>query len=268
MFGDFSSGLVDADSPHMKLIEHACRANLEKSVTDATLHEKLEPGYRAACKRLVMSPDFYEAIQKPNAELVTEGIERVEARGVRTRDGRLHELDVLVLATGFETTEFLAPIEIHGLGGRSLRDEWKDGARAYKGISVTGFPNLFMMYGPNTNLGHNSIIFMIECQTRYILGAIRTLIRRDLAYLDVRRDVMDAADARVQRQLARTVWAATDASWYKNDAGRITNNWSGSTTRYWWLTRRFDAGRYRQRPRQRAAQQDPRRDAVSAGRAA
>src|SRR5690606_39229625 len=131
---------------------------------------------------------------------------------------------------------------ITGRGGRSLDDDWRDGARAYRGITVSGYPNLFLMYGPNTNLGHNSIIFMIECQTGYILQAIRTLIDRDLAFLDVKPEVQEAFDAQTQRELSRTVWARTPHSWYKTESGRITNNWSGTTTRYWWGTRRFDAG--------------------------
>ena len=129
---------------------------------------------------------------------------------------------------------------IEGLNGLSLADEWADGARAYRGMTIPGFPNFFMMYGPNTNLGHNSIIFMIESQTRYILGAIRTLVTRDLAYLDLEPEAMRAYNERVQAELAKSVWAATGKSWYKTEAGRITNNWSGGTVRYWWTTRRFD----------------------------
>ena len=148
---------------------------------------------------------------------------------------------------------------ITGRGGRTLSEAWSGGARAYLGISVPGFPNFFMMYGPNTNLGHNSIIFMIECQTRYVLECIRALRERDLAWLDVRRDVMDAWDARLQQELARTVWAATGKSWYKTEAGRITNNWSSSTIRYWWKTRRPDLGAYLQvaRPAGRGAEASP-----------
>ena len=123
--------------------------------------------------------------------------------------------DVLILATGFETTSFLAPMRIEGAGGRALSDAWKEGAHAYLGISVAGFPNLFLMYGPNTNLGHNSIIFMIECQTRYIVDCLRQMRERGLAAIDVRRDAMRAFNAKLQRELAGTVWNDTDHSWYK-----------------------------------------------------
>jgi hypothetical protein len=137
-------------------------------------------------------------------------------------------------------------MRIEGLGGRSLHDEWKEGARAYLGLSVAGFPNLFLMYGPNTNLGHNSILFMIECQTRYILDCLRRMRESGLAWIDVREDALRDYDATVQRELAGTAWAATGRSWYKNAAGRITNNWSGTTTRYWWRTRRADLRVYHQ----------------------
>jgi cation diffusion facilitator CzcD-associated flavoprotein CzcO len=181
--------------------------------------------------------------------VVTEGIDHVGEHEVVTAQGRSIPLDVLILATGFESTAFLAPISIQGLEGRSLETEWKDGARAYLGLTVAGFPNLFMMYGPNTNLGHNSIIFMIECQTRYILDCIAQMDAEALQSIELRQDVMEAYNRRLQRELARTVWSATDHSWYKTADGLITNNWSGSTIRYWWLTRKADLGLYRQRPR-------------------
>jgi len=149
-------------------------------------------------------------------------------------------------------------MEIVGAEGRSLDQEWHGVPRAYLGITVAGFPNLFLMYGPNTNLGHNSIIFMIECQTNYILGCLDEMDSRGLASIDLRRDVMESFDARVQKELQDTAWAATGKSWYKNDDGRITNNWSGSTIRYWWKTRRVDLSLYRQKARigeaERAAQ--------------
>jgi hypothetical protein len=144
-------------------------------------------------------------------------------------------------------------MKIEGLGGRSLNDAWKDGAEAYLGINVAGFPNFFMLYGPNTNLGHNSIIFMLECQVRYVMDCIRTLVARDLASLDVRPDAMAAYNARLQAVLERTVWARTGKSWYKRADGRITNNWSGTTAAYWWRTRRADLRAYRLTARAAAA---------------
>ena len=220
--------------------------SMREQIRDPRLQDALVPDYPIGAKRILISDDYYRALTRSNVELVTAGIDRVREDGIALRDGRVIPLDVLILATGFQTTEFLAPIEITGLRGRSLRDEWKDGARAYKGMSVSGFPNLFMMYGPNTNLGHNSILFMIECQTRYIVGCIRALRDRGLAWLDVRRDALEAWNDRMQEDLSRTVWNDTDHSWYKDAAGRITNNWSGSTIRYWWSTRAADLEAYHQ----------------------
>ena len=233
--------------------------NLHAHVHDPALREALTPDYPIGGKRILIHDDYYPALVRPNVELVTSPIDHAEPEGLVCEDGRHYPFDVLILATGFDTNSFLAPLAIQGPDGRLLDQEWKDGAEAYLGISVAGFPNLFMMYGPNTNLGHNSIVFMLECQTRTILACIRALRERDLDWLDVRRDVMDAWDARVQQELARTVWAAPDRSWYKTAAGRITNNWSGSTIRYWWKTRRPDLRAWLQgvRPARRGAEMRP-----------
>lgn len=226
-------------------VERLALQAMHAQVKDPDLRRALTPDYPIGGKRILISDDYYATLQRENVELVTTPIDHVEKDAVVLRDGRCLETDVLILATGFQTTSFLAPMRIEGLGGRSLDDEWAEGARAYLGLSVPGFPNLFMMYGPNTNLGHNSIIFMIECQTRYIMDCLGKMVRRDVQAIDLRREVMEDYDAKVQEELAKTVWARTGASWYKNARGRITNNWSGSTIRYWWRTRRADLGRYR-----------------------
>jgi cation diffusion facilitator CzcD-associated flavoprotein CzcO len=220
-------------------------ANLAENVADPALRSVLTPDYPIGGKRILIHDDFYPALNRGNVELVTAGIERITPTGVRTTDGRHHELDVLVLATGFKTNPFLAPMRIEGLGGRKLEDAWAGGARAYYGITVSGFPNFFMLYGPNTNLGHNSIIFMMECQMSYILSALRVLEANDLAYLDLREEVLAAYDAALQRELRETAWAAAGQSWYKDASGRITNNWPYSTFWYWWCTRRMNRADYR-----------------------
>jgi cation diffusion facilitator CzcD-associated flavoprotein CzcO len=249
-----------------KRYEALAERNLTEQIADVQMRQALRPTYPIGGKRILISDDYYQALARENVELVTAGIERIEPDGVLTRDGRRIPLDVLVLSTGFETTEFLAPMALEGLAGRRLADDWSQGARAYKGICVSGFPSFFMMYGPNTNLGHNSIIFMIECQTRYIVDCIRALRERGLAWLDLRREVMEAWNDRLQEELARTVWNDTDHSWYKNAAGRITNNWSGSTLRYWWTTRGADLDAYHQvaKPAASAARPlAPARDALA-----
>jgi cation diffusion facilitator CzcD-associated flavoprotein CzcO len=225
-------------------VERAARRYIDETVADRSLRAVLVPDYPVAGKRLLISDDYYPTLNRPNVEVVTSGIERLTEDAVVMRDGRVLAVDCVILATGFETTSFLAPMAIAGRGGRVLHEEWRGGARAYLGLTVSGFPNFFMMYGPNTNLGHNSIIFMIECQTRYILECLRQMDERDLQWIDLHPEEMAEYNARLQRELAGTVWAATPRSWYKTAGGTITNNWPGSTVRYWWRTRKADLACY------------------------
>ncbi|MGO9449816.1 MAG: flavin-containing monooxygenase [Candidatus Binataceae bacterium] len=225
---------------------------MRSTLKDPKLQQSQIPDYPFGGKRMLISDDYFLALNRDNVEVVLGGIDRVTENAVVTKDGRTVPADVIILATGFQSTSFLAPMAINGIGGRSLNDEWHGAARAYLGITVAGFPNLFLMYGPNTNLGHNSIIFMIECQTNYILGCLEQMDSRGLASIDLRHEVMESFDARVQQELQRTVWAATGKSWYKTDDGRITNNWSGSAIRYWWETRTADLSLYHQKARARA----------------
>jgi len=218
--------------------------HLHNTVADPMLRNALTPDYPIGGKRILIADDFYPTVNRDNVEVVTAAIERVTADAVVTGDGRNHPVDALILATGFQTNPFLAPMRIDGLGGRSLEADWSQGARAYYGLTVSGYPNFFMLYGPNTNLGHNSIIFMLECQFAYIMSAIRTLITEDLAYLDLRPEVMDAFNAQLQTDLRQTSWAATGDSWYKDAEGRITNNWPYSTLWYWWRTRAINRQDY------------------------
>jgi cation diffusion facilitator CzcD-associated flavoprotein CzcO len=231
-----------------------CDQYRRSTLKDAKLQESQLPDYPFGGKRMLISDDYFPALNRENVEVVLGGIDRVTENAIVTKDGRTIPADVIVLATGFQSTSFLAPMTINGVGGRSLNDEWHGAARAYLGITVAGFPNLFLMYGPNTNLGHNSIIFMIECQTNYILGCLEQMDSRGLASIELSRDVMESFDTRVQRELQRTVWAATGKSWYKTEDGRITNNWSGSTIRYWWETRHADLSLYHQKVRARASE--------------
>jgi cation diffusion facilitator CzcD-associated flavoprotein CzcO len=221
---------------------------MKAHIHDPALQKALTPDYPIGGKRILFADDYYPALTRENVELVTSRIERVTTDGVVTRDGESRRVDALIFATGFDSTSFLTPMKIEGLQGRSLRDDWKDEPVAYMGMTVTGFPNFFMMYGPNTNLGHNSIIFMIECQANYIAAVIGKIFDGRIGTIDLRADVMKAYNERIQRELASSVWATTDRSWYKNEAGRITNNWSGTTIRYWWMTRRPDLSVYDQVP--------------------
>jgi cation diffusion facilitator CzcD-associated flavoprotein CzcO len=220
LFADsFSNAVVNADAPQIQAIEEACRANLEESVRDPVLREKLRPNYRAACKRLVISPDFYRAIQQPNAELVTEGIARVEPSGVRTRDGRLHPLDVLVLATGFRVDRFVRPMEVIGRGGLRLDAVWTPHPVAYLSIAVPGFPNFFMLNGPNGPVGNFSLIEVAELELAYVLALV------DLLRAGRCREVSPtpAATARFEAERVaaarNTVWMTGCRSWYLDERG-------------------------------------------------
>lgn len=215
----FANAVVDADSEGMARIEALCRAHLEGSVRDAELRERLRPDYRPGCKRLVVSSGFYEAVQRPNAEVVTAGIERVEPEGVRTTDGRLHPLDVLVLATGFRVDRFLRPIEVLGRDGVSLDDAWSETPVAYLSISVPGFPNLFMLNGPNGPVGNFSLIDVAELQIDYILQLLDLLRTGRCREVSARRDATDRFEADRVEATRSTVWVTGCRSWYLDDRG-------------------------------------------------
>ena len=221
---------------------------MRELVDDPELQEALRPTYPFGGKRALVADDYYPTLNRKNVEVVLSPIQRVLEDGITTEDGEHHPCDVLILATGFDSTAFLAPMQLEGSGGLRLEQAWVEGAEAYLGMGVAGFPNFFMTYGPNTNLGHNSIIFMIECQTNYIVDCLQQMQKRRLRSIEVRPEIQTAFNRRIQEELNQTVWAAPDRSWYKNAAGKITNNWSGSTVSYWWATRRADLADYLQRP--------------------
>lgn len=211
--------------------------HLARAVRDPDKHAKLLPDYPMGCKRILISNDYYPALAQTNVSLVNQAIGEISERGVITVDGQEHPCDVLIYGTGFAATDFLAPMHISGRHGLDLNQVWKDGAEAYKGISVSGFPNLFMLYGPNTNLGHNSIIYMLESQFSYVLGCIQALQRHGLRYVDVKPAVQQVFNQRLQASAHRTIWEQGCTSWYKTAAGKNTNNWPGYTFTYRRLTR-------------------------------
>ncbi|WP_037558934.1 flavin-containing monooxygenase [Spirillospora albida] len=230
----------------MRLLEKRFRRTLDDAISDPELRAKLVPDYPMGCKRILISNDYYPALTRPNVDLVTDPIERITPAGVRTAE-REYEVDVIVYATGFQTSGFLAPIKVTGLDGRELGDAWRDGATAHLGITVSGFPNLFVLYGPYTNLGHNSIIYMLESQFRYVLGCVEALRRHGLDWIDVRPDVLDAFTRDMQERLRSTVWDAGCDSWYKTEDGKVVNNWPGFTFAYRRATRRPDPRHFRVR---------------------
>ena len=215
----FSNGVVDAKSEQMKNLEASCREHLESAVENPVLREKLRPNYRAACKRLIMSGDFYPAIQQPNAELVTDTIERIEAKGVRTKDGRLHELDVLVLATGFRVDRFLRPMKVKGRDGLDLEDVWKDRPNAYLSISIPNFPNLFMLNGPNGPVGNFSLITIADMQLDYILQLAEEMRAGRGREISASESAMAKFSQEFDQAARNTIWATGCKSWYLDSRG-------------------------------------------------
>jgi len=229
-----------------RLSEWASLRHMRKQVADPALHPALTPDYPLGCKRVLISDDYYPTLNRDSVHLVTDPIGRITADGIVTRDGTERELDTIVFATGFRSTEFLAPMRVRGRAGKSLADAWGDGAEAYLGVTLPGFPNFFMLYGPNTNLGHNSIIFMIERQVEYVMQCIGAIRARCLKYLELRPEVMERWRREARTSLGRTVWATSCQSWYKTADGRITNNWPYSTTTYWLRMRHARLDEYHQ----------------------
>lgn len=221
------------------------RSYLAHKVKDAALRARLTPDYVLGCKRVLISSDYYPALAQPNVELVTDAIREIVADGIVTVDGRHRTFDAIVCGTGFEVNDVDAPFEVKGIGGRDLGETWRrDGPEAYLGASVAGFPNLFFVIGPNTALGHNSMIFMIESHIRYIADCIRMLQRRNARTMQVRADAQRAWNARLQARFARTVWQSGCRSYYLTQAGKNTALWPGFTFAFRRLTRRVRPGDY------------------------
>jgi cation diffusion facilitator CzcD-associated flavoprotein CzcO len=228
------------------------RRQLRTQISDPGLRERCVPDYVMGCKRVLFSNDWYPALARPNVDLVTDPIARIAGDGVITADGTHRPADVIIYGTGFQSLDFLAPMSVTGLAGRRLDEAWREGAQAYLGITVSGFPNFFMLYGPNTNLGGNSIIYMLEGQIGYVASALRALDEERLDWLDVRPDVQSSFNAWVTTASRTSVWESGCRSWYTTASGRNTNNWPDHTFLYRYRVRRFDLGRYRVMPRRTA----------------
>jgi len=219
------------------------RRLLRKQVPDAALRDRLTPRYPVGCKRILISNDWLPTLSRPHVELVTDAIEAVTPAGVRVAGGREIAADAIVLGTGFAASEFLAPMTIRGRGGVSLNDAWARGAQAWLGITVPGFPNFFMIYGPNTNLGHNSIVFMLESQVAHVMRCLRRLREEGGRTIEVAAPPFERWNATLQRRSQGTIFAGC-TSWYVDANGRHTVNWPGFTTTYRWLTRYAGLGAY------------------------
>jgi cation diffusion facilitator CzcD-associated flavoprotein CzcO len=205
------------------------------------------------CKRILLSDDFYPALTQDNVELITAGIGEIRPSSIVASDGIERPVDTIILATGFHATDASFAGTVRGRGGRSLAEGWRDGLQAYFGTTVAGFPNLFLCLGPNTGLGHSSVVFMAEAQMRYILDCLRVMERRGLAAVEIRPEVQAAHNAALQRRLRDTVWLSGCASWYLDAHGRNTTLWPGFTWEYQLRTRRFRPADYLLTPRREHA---------------
>jgi cation diffusion facilitator CzcD-associated flavoprotein CzcO len=214
----------------LRYAERSVLKHLAARVQDPALRRRLTPDYTMGCKRILLSDDFYAALQRPNVTLVDQGVVRATAGGVVTADGREHPLDVLVAATGFQVADAGAPFEVIGRDGADLNRVWAGGAQAYLGTTVAGFPNLFMMTGPNTGLGHNSMVYVIESQVRFVLAALEALERRGASAFEVRPAVQAGFNLALQRRLAGSVWNTGGCrSWYLSADGSNRTLWPDFT---------------------------------------
>jgi cation diffusion facilitator CzcD-associated flavoprotein CzcO len=224
----------------------------ERVIADPELRLKLNPFYTLGCKRMLLSDDFYATMTRPHVELVTTPIAEVRPQSIVTADGIERPADVLIFGTGFKAFDAAAGLRVAGRGGRSLADEWRDGPAAYRGVAVHGYPNHFLLVGPNSGLGHNSIVFMIEAQVRYVLQCLRWLDGRRLEVVEVRSDVQRAYNEALQKRFARTVWRSTPgspwqlpcSSWYAPGDGKNTALWPGLSAGYWLAMRRAEIADY------------------------
>ena len=230
----------------MKAGERIALRHMAQDVPDSELRRKLTPRYRMGCKRVLMSNTYYKALAQPNAEVVTEGIREIREHSIVTADGVEHEVDTIIFGTGFKVTDLPMADWVRGRGGRTLADVFDGSPEGYLGTTVAGFPNLFLLTGPNTGLGHNSIVYVLESQFNYVVDALRTLKRRGVEVFDVKPEVQQRYNAELQEQLQGTVWNTGGcSSWYLDRNGKNTVLWPTWTWKYRRRTRRFDAESYR-----------------------
>ncbi|WP_221268115.1 NAD(P)/FAD-dependent oxidoreductase [Streptomyces sp. TLI_185] len=219
-------------------------AHMRRQLPDPELRRNAWPDYPFGCKRVLLSSDFLPALRRPNVELVTDPVARMTPEGPVTEDGRLHEVDCVIHATGFRTNTFMLPMEVRGAGGRSIREVWAEGARAHLGIMVPGFPSLFLMYGPNTNTSGGSILFFLEAQAAYVRRALELVRRAGAAALDVRPEVEEAGLRALRARFGGTAWQSC-SSWYRTPDGRNVANWPGYMGEYAAQTRRVTPADFR-----------------------
>ena len=217
---------------------------LEKTVADEELRRKLTPDHPMGCKRLVFSSDYLPALTRPNVEVVNSPARYLKARSLVTEDGTEREVDAVVCATGYAAADYLGQLDVSGEQGTTLREVWSEGAHAYFGMAVPEFPNFFMLYGTNTNVGSNSVIFMLEAQARYIVRALKYMRRKNKKYLCVRPSALAEFIAEIDRWMVGTVWTTQCSNYFRAANGRVVTQWPRSARSFWEMTRSFKAADY------------------------
>jgi cation diffusion facilitator CzcD-associated flavoprotein CzcO len=228
----------------MKQAEHLAKRYIASQIADPALQQKVTPDYTMGCKRILLADDYYPALARPNVEVITDSIREVRRHGIVTADGSEHPVDAIVFGTGFVVQNFVPKGFFVGTGGRDITDAWANGLEAYKGTTVAGFPNLFIIAGPNTGLGHTSMVFMIESQIAYVLDALDRMRKNGWASVDVKPEVQAAYNADLQNKHTGAVWASGCRSWYLDARGRNTTLWPGFTFVFRRQTAHFDEQAY------------------------
>jgi cation diffusion facilitator CzcD-associated flavoprotein CzcO len=229
----------------MNLYQEFVKRYIQDTVKDSKLAEKVTPDYTIGCKRILLSNDYYKTIQRENVTVETTGIAEMDESGIILKDGTHIDLDVVVAATGFKVANGLVPFEVIGRNGQNLAESWKEGPEAYLGTTIKGFPNLFMIVGPNTGLGHSSMVYMIESQVHYAMKAIEYMDRHRVFSIDVKPNVQDKYNLEIQEKLSKTVWNTGGcSSWYKLPSGKNTTLWPGFTFEFRNVLNQFNPGDY------------------------
>ncbi len=237
-------GVIENGSEKTQEFKGIALRVLEATVADEELRGKLTPAHPFGCKRLVFATDYLQTLTQPHVEVVSSPARYLRSRSLVTEDGSELDVDVVLCATGYAAADYLGQIDVVGERGASLREAWSDGAYAYLGMAVPGFPNFFMLYGPNTNVGSNSVIFMLEAQARYIVRALKHMRRKDKAYVAVRRDTMARFIAQIDEWMQGTVWLTRCSNYFRAANGRVVTQWPRSARAFWGMTRRFKASDY------------------------
>ena len=220
------------DTPATRVVESIAKRYLKKTVKDPWLRRQLTPDFRIGCKRVLMTSDYYPALQKDNCELITWPIAALSEKGIRTAEGLEHAVDCIVFATGFEVSKSGTPFPVIGKHGRNLNQEWQRGSQAFKSVSVSGYPNLFMTFGPNSGPGHNSALVYMEAQIDYIVGAIKQLADGKIKSMDVKKNIQTTYNLKLQKRLAKTNWNSGCKSWYLTEDGYNSTMYPGFATQF------------------------------------